>query len=41
MIELAALFGAFMLVGLYIESRRQTDALARIAKAIEERGKEP
>ena len=37
MIELASFFSAFMLVGLYIESRRQSDALVRIAKALEDR----
>ena len=37
--ELVAVFCAFVLVGIYYESRRQTDALNRIAKALEERNR--
>jgi hypothetical protein len=40
-IELIALFCTFVLIGLYYENRRQTDALVRIAKALEERRNEP
>lgn len=36
MIELIALFCSLVLVGLYYENRGRTDALVRIAKALEE-----
>lgn len=35
----AGIFACFTLIGLYYENRRQTDALDRIAKMLEQRDK--